>query len=229
MAKQVTIFNTTGGGMVQLAKVDVNPMTGVWPSNGKPFAAASGVKSILVKSGENGQASAANYITEIGQGSGEQQSAPAREERPNELELFLPIERPIAKQIQADAVRNEQGVATAFQWMVPDSQGNLTPLENNGVIKLSPGDTVVISVKDGNHGLVFPNGDQAKDVFEFRMPGVAFETKPDFGKTAIGTDGVGAPSVLATLTVKKGVSRGTKVKLFCAAHNHKMAATFVIE
>src|SRR5262245_56719917 len=37
MAKQVTIFNTTGGVMVELGKVDVDPMTGVWPKNGTPF------------------------------------------------------------------------------------------------------------------------------------------------------------------------------------------------
>ena len=63
MAKQVTIFNTTGGA---LGKVDVDPMTGVWPKNGKPFAAPSGVESILVKSDEGGETSVSTYITRPG-------------------------------------------------------------------------------------------------------------------------------------------------------------------
>ena len=63
MAKQVTIFNTTEKPMVALGKVDVNPMTGVWPKNGKPFAAPSGVESILVKSDGGGETSVSTYIT----------------------------------------------------------------------------------------------------------------------------------------------------------------------
>ncbi|HKP14149.1 MAG TPA: hypothetical protein VJZ91_18655, partial [Blastocatellia bacterium] len=56
MAKQVTLFNTTGGTMTELGKVDVDPMTGLWPRNGKPFTASSGVKSILARSDEKGEA-----------------------------------------------------------------------------------------------------------------------------------------------------------------------------
>ncbi len=64
MAEQVTIFNTTGGAMVALEpKVDVDPVTGVWPKNGEPFVAPSGVKSILVKSDGRGETSASTYIT----------------------------------------------------------------------------------------------------------------------------------------------------------------------
>ena len=56
MAKQVTIFNTTGGAMTELGTVEVDPRTGAWPMGGEPFSAPGGVRSILVRSAGGGEA-----------------------------------------------------------------------------------------------------------------------------------------------------------------------------
>ena len=233
MAKQVTIFNTTGGGMVELGKVDVHPMTGVWPSNGKPFAAPSSVASILVRSDEKGVASASGYITDLGQGVAQQK--PPSDERPNELELFMPVQRRFSKLIQAEIAPGTGG-PTRFQWTVSDTDGKQIPLEDNGRITISPGDTIVIRVKDGvqggTHGLTFPDGEKAKQVFHFEMSGSPFELKPEVGKTAIGTDGVGQGSVIATLTVRKDIPKGlNELRFQCTIHTplgHGMSGRFVI-
>lgn len=229
MAKQVTIFNTTGGAMVELGKADVDPLTGVWPKGGKPFAAPSGVTSILVKSGETGEVSVANYITEPGQSSGERltQAKPS-DRRDNELDLFNPSPKRIEKRIEA----------TGEQWTVDGPDGAQTPIGSAG-IRVAPGETIIVSVKDGRHGLVFPDGDLAKRAFHFEIQGSAFSLQPDFGKTAISTartgmvagreePGLGPGTVLAVLTVRRDIPLGTKISFFCTVHKQKMAATFVI-
>jgi manganese oxidase len=238
MAKQVTIFNTTSGGMVELGKVDVDPMTGVWPSNGKPFAAPSGVRSILVRSDEKGEALASTYITEPGQevalAANVQQRRAVQEpdRRANELELFNPVANRTEVLIEANLVRNEAHSVIGFQWTLKDTDGKLVPIENNGSISIRPGDTVMFVVKDGAHGLTFPDGEAARRVFHFGMPGSDFEKKPEFGKKAIGTDRINAGSVIATLTVRKDIPPTLKeVDFFCTIHypeGHRMAAKFVI-
>jgi plastocyanin len=233
MAKTVTIINTTGGITKVLGEVGVDPMTGVWPfTDGKfaPFGAPSGVKSIRVRSEQKGEVTASNYITNVAEVGGVAQKTGDRpsDERPSELDLFNPPQRRPAKLIQADVIRNESGGATGFQWIVGGPEGKRIPVANDGTISISPGDTIVFSVADGTHGLTFPDGELANRVFRFEMPGTHFEAR---GK-AIASDGVGAGSVIATLTVRKDIPSGiTRVPFFCTIHNssgNRMAATFVI-
>lgn len=232
MAKHVRIYDTTGGRKDKLIEVEVDPMTGVWPKDDKDgYEAPSSVKSILVESTENGTASASDYIIEVGQGV--EQKAPRPEDRrPNELELFNAPQRRTAMRIQGDAIRVENGSPTGFKWTVTDGDGKEVPSDK---IVISPGDTVVFAVKDATHGLTFPDGDKAKQVFFFEMPGSPFEMQPAIGSKAIGTskEGVGPGSVIATLTVRNDIPKSvTELKFVCTIHTplgHGMTGRFIIK
>lgn len=232
MAKQVTIINTTGGAIVELSKADVDPMSGVWPKNGKPFGALSGVKSILVKSEESGQTSASTYITpRLAESStmkaqGQKQKPGQQKRGQNELELFNPTPRQIGKLIQA-------GPGPQWHTRDPDDPRGikLVPVPTTG-IEITPGETIVVSVWDGTHGLTFPDGKRAKQVFNFEIQGSPFEPqpKPTFGKTAIGTAETGPGTVLAVLTVREDIPPTiTRLDFVCTTHEKSMAATFVIK
>jgi hypothetical protein len=192
-----------------------------WPKNGKPFAAPSGVKSILVKSDEAGEARLSNYITEpSGQRSTlAQKGAQGRpaDRRPNELELFNPVPRGIETRIEA----------TGSQWTIDAPDGQQMPVPTTG-IPVSLGETIVVSVKDGTHGLTFRDRDLAERFFHFEIGGSPFNPQPTFGKTAIGTPGLGSGTVLAVLTVRKDVPVGDKLNFVCTVQGQRMAATFVV-
>ena len=220
MSKQVTIFNTTAGAMAELGKADVNPMTGVWPKTGKPFSAPSGVKSILVKSDEMGETSISNYIIQPSAPPSRQAAKPS-DQRQDELELFAPVPKRLDKMIQA---------GPGLQWTINGAVGSEAkqiPVKNNE-FAVAPGDTIVVSVADATHGLTFPNGALAKQVFFFEIQGSPFKLQPTFGGTAIGTDGLGPGTVLAVLTVKKDIALGTRLGFVCTVHGNRMAATFVV-
>jgi hypothetical protein len=233
MSRQVTIFNNSGGGMVELGKADVDPMTGRWPASGKPFEAASTVRSILVRSDQQGEATASAFITPVGEEVAK--AAPRRQkpvdERPNELELFNAVPQRTATLIEAESVPNPRGPSTV-RWTVRDAEGKSQPVDQNGRITIRPGETIQIAIKEGTHGLTFLDGDAAKEIFHFEMPGTAFERKPEFGRKAIGTDGVGEGTVIATLRVRRKIPPNiTGVDFVCSVHNpsgHRMAARFVI-
>jgi hypothetical protein len=221
MAKQVTIFNTTGGAMVELGKVDVDPMTGVWPRNGKPFAAPSSVKSILVRSDEKGEVTASNYIAEIGQVA---QRPQAPERRANELELFNPVPKRHDERIQI-------GGTEGIQLTASDDEGKQVPISNRGTITLAPGSTVVISVANASaeHGLTFIDGTRAKRIFHFEMGGSPFSLQPAFGRGAIGTARLGPGSVLAVLTVRKDIPPALRsVDVVFSSGQRRILATFRI-
>ena len=223
MAKQVTIFNTTGGAMVELGKVDVDPMTGVWPKGGKPFAAPSGVKSILIKSDETGETSASNYITQPTESPATRAArAPTRKQKPgqNELDLFNPTPRRIETVIEA---------VPGPQWITRtnnDPSGAQVKVPPTG-IKIAPGETIVLSVWDGKHGLTFLNGDLAKKVFNFEIQGSPFSKIGTTG--AIGTGDLGPGTVLAVLTVRKDIpSTITRLDFVCTEGGKSKTSTFLI-
>jgi len=227
MSKQVTIFNTTKGAMVELGKADVDPATGVWPKGGKPFAAPASVKSILVKSDETGQTSASSYIAQAEQPRQTPAQRRGQKQKPaqNELELFNPTPRRLDTLIEA---------GPGLQWTTHTPDGKQVPVETMpDVLRIAPGETIVVSVRGGTpnekHGLTFPNGDQAKQVFNFEIQGSDFSLQPTFGKTAIGTAELGPGTVLAVLTVRKDIpSAITKLDFVITENGKSKTSTFVI-
>jgi len=71
-------------------------------------------------------------------------------------------------------------------------------------IPVRPGDTITVAVKEGQHDLTFPDGNRARSVFRFEMPGSPFSSRP-VAAGAIGTNRLPSGSVLATLTVRNDI------------------------
>ena len=213
MAKQVTILDNGGVAVVELGKADVDPMTGVWPANGRPFEASSAIRSILVRSDGGGETNAPNYITEITPG-----AARPTVELPDELALFNPSPKRLEIIIQA------AGEGENARWTINGPDGKPQPIADNQEIPVKPGDTIVFSIKDGTHGLTFTDRNKAEQVFHFEQPGSPF--KP--AGRGITTDGTGAGSVLATLKVEGDAPNRARVTFTCSEHGAGMSATFVV-
>jgi len=187
MAGEVTVFNTTGGAMTELGKVDVDPRTGAWPMSGNPFSAPGNVRSILVRSAGGGEARATNYPAAAAQA-----QARRRPDLPDELALFNAVPKRMVYTVEAT------GTGAAVEWVV---NGGAVPPK---AIPVRPGDTITVAVKQGEHDLSFPDGSRARSVFRFEMPGSPLSAKPGAG-TPLGTNRLPGGTVLATLTVRNDI------------------------
>jgi hypothetical protein len=208
MANQVTIFDTTGGAMTELGKVDVDALTGAWPRSGDPFAAPGTVKSILVRSAGNGEARAGSFTRQASQA-----AKPPRRDVADELALFNATPRRMETLLEATGA----GAADA-RWMI-----NGRAVANAGTIAVSRGDTITIAVKQGTHDLTFLNVAQAKSFFKLEMPGSPFAARP--GSTAISTSPLPAGTVLATVTVRSDVAAQSRVTI----RTGQQTATFTVQ
>jgi len=221
MTDGVTIFDTTGGTRKELGQAEVDKLTGAWPKSGQPFRAPATVTSILVRSANNGETVAASYIPEeprlpsAAAMAARVTAARKREpQRADELALFNAVPKPTGTLIEASGREPDQA-----GWLL-----NGQPLGTDRTIVVRPGNTITISVKDGQHDLTFPNASLAKSVFQFQMPGSAFTAKD----RAISTGAIQG-GVLATLTVRGDIAAGvTRVPFTSTIDGRRMDATFVI-
>jgi hypothetical protein len=108
------------------------------------------------------------------------------------------------------------------QWVL-----NGQALANNSTIDVVPGQTIVVSVQAGTHGLTFMDQTAAQQIFDVvATTNVPFNVG-QLGPGTWGTAGFTSPTVLATLTVKSNIpSSVTSVKFECSIHKTAMEGTF---